>query len=201
MKTHFVLKDNILDKNFQYYLNGLEFIKRSNINLLRSDIKKVTAKFFAGGDLSKAKTMLDGEVNEISRNNLTVISGLGGAILTNYLFLFLFVIFNSKNLTSQFWEMLSAQNATMRLTFIFIYSIFACGLCISIWRRHEINYMVIFEMNYKNKVSEYQLWTAATVLFWGWTLAFTANCVSCFQGKERDYPSLILIGTMLLMIV
>jgi hypothetical protein len=69
----------------------LEFIKRSNINNFISDIKRITAKFFTNGDMSKAKTLLEGDINEISRSNLTIVSILGGALGITYLFLILYL--------------------------------------------------------------------------------------------------------------
>jgi Na+/H+ antiporter NhaA len=70
----------------------LEFIKRSNINNFIGDIKRITAKFFTNGDISKAKTLLEGDINEISRSNLTIVASLGGALAITYLFLILFVV-------------------------------------------------------------------------------------------------------------
>ena len=61
MKTHFELKDNIIDKTFNTL--DLEFEKRTNILNLTQDIKKIVGKFFTNGDLSKAKTLLEGEVS------------------------------------------------------------------------------------------------------------------------------------------
>jgi hypothetical protein len=69
----------------------------------------------------------------------------------------------------------------MRLTFLLIYIIFASGLCIYVFRRHEINYIHIFDMDYKKKVSEYHLWTAAMILFFLWTIAFTFNLVQIYS--------------------
>ena len=39
MKTHFELKDNVIDKNLELYHNNLEFIKRQNINNFILDLK------------------------------------------------------------------------------------------------------------------------------------------------------------------
>ena len=106
MKTHFDFKDNIIDKNLNLYQNNLEFIKRQNINNLISDIKRITAKFFTCGDQFKAKTLLEGEINDISRSNLTIVSFLGGAIAITYLFLILFFVYLSPNLNEEFWLMI-----------------------------------------------------------------------------------------------
>jgi hypothetical protein len=155
MKTHFQIKDNVFDKSIQNYTSSFEFIKRNNIQNFILDIKAITAKFFTNGDKYKAKTLLEGEVNEISRHNLTVVASLGGALTITYFFLILFMTTQSDSLSEGFWKMFKAQNSTMRFTFIIIYIIFASGWCISVFRKHEINYIHIFDMDYKKKVSEY----------------------------------------------
>ena len=76
----------------------------------------------------------------------------------------------------------------MRFTFLLIYIIFASGICIYVLRRHEINYIHIFDMDYKKKVSEYHLWTTAIILFFIWTMAFVFNCVQIYshQGDKAS---------------
>lgn len=136
--------------------------------------------FFTNGELSKAKTLLEGELNEISRSNLTIVASLGGALAMTYFFLLLFLFTKNESLSDTFWMMFKAQSSVMRFTFILIYSIFGCGICISVFRKHEINYIHIFDMDYKKKVNEFQLWVTSIILFFIWTIAFVVNCLQMY---------------------
>jgi hypothetical protein len=49
-------------------------------------------------------------------------------------------LFESK----EYWDSLAAATPVMRALFIVCYILFAVGLCISVFRKYEINYMHIF---------------------------------------------------------
>jgi hypothetical protein len=69
----------------------------------------------------------------------------------------------------------------MRFTFLLIYAIFACGLCVHVFRKNEINYIHIFELDYKKKLNEFQLWTTSIILFSIWTIAFIFNFLKIYS--------------------
>ena len=68
----------------------------------------MTSKFFTGGDLFKAKTLLEGEINDISRRNLVIVSSLSGALSIIYFFMLVFLASKSENLSEDFWKMFKA---------------------------------------------------------------------------------------------
>jgi hypothetical protein len=70
-----------MDKNLYQHYSKLEFVQRSNITNLIRDVKNVTADLLADGDKDKAKSMLEGDLNDMTRADLCVISFYGGGIM------------------------------------------------------------------------------------------------------------------------
>ena len=159
----------------------------------------MTADFFTDGDVKKAKILLEGKTNEIPRDSLKILSLLSGGILVFFWIIFLCLI-TTKSDDRSTWEKLQHQNPIMRVTFYLIYVVFAAGLCVHVFRVNEINYMHILELDYRKKVSQYQLWTSAGILMLLWTTAFTYDFLKVFffnLGDRNDWSCLVLLVVML----
>ena len=92
----------------------------------------------------------------------------------------------------------------MRVTFYLVYIVFAAGLCVHVFRVNEINYMHILELDYRKKVSQYQLWTSAAILMFIWTTAFTYDFLKVFffdLGDRNDWSCLVLVILMLVICI
>ena len=59
VKTHFDLKDNVIDKGILSYINNKQMIHRADLTNLLEDLKEFYAKFFTGGDIKKAILSLE----------------------------------------------------------------------------------------------------------------------------------------------
>jgi hypothetical protein len=105
MKSFFVLKDNIIDKNLTQFQRDLEIVKRTNIKGLMKDIKRMTADFFTGGDVSKAKILLEGKNNEMPRDKLQILSLLTGGIVVFFWIMFLCLVTTDTS-DKQIWKIL-----------------------------------------------------------------------------------------------
>lgn len=53
----------------------------------------------------------------------------------------------------------------LRLLFSMVFISYASALLIYFWQRHEINYIHLMEINYKNRLNYFQLWKVASILF------------------------------------
>lgn len=147
MKTHFAIKDNVLDKVLATMIEEKHFVKRQNVNKLTHEIKEVVASFYTNNDLKLAEKMLEGEVNQISRKDLCQIAFLSGSIIVFVMSLaFAMVLQKDKfeHKESFVWAAIEAQNTSMRLCFIVCYILFATGFCIQVFREFHINYLHIF---------------------------------------------------------
>lgn len=70
---------------------------------------------------------------------------------------------------------ISASNPAMRVTFFFSYLLIACGIVIRVFRTYQINYLHIFEFDFRVKLADYQLIQAGMILLFLWTFAFSLN--------------------------
>ena len=55
-----------------------------------------------------------------------------------------------------------------RLLFSVAYVPFAAGLLVKIWQAHDINYIHIMEVSYKDRMNPYQLWKIASMIAFCW---------------------------------
>lgn len=63
--------------------------------------------------------------------------------------------------------------ACLRLPFFFIYIVFACAFCITVYTHYGINYLYIFEFDPNYKMTPDQLLKVGTLLFFIWSACFT----------------------------
>ena len=59
VKTHFNLKDNVVDKGLLLYIQNKQMIHRENLHYLIHDIKLFYAEFFTEGNLKDAVKSLE----------------------------------------------------------------------------------------------------------------------------------------------
>ena len=62
------------------------------------------------------------------------------------------------NLSSTQLNEFYALESFYRVLFALTYMTFAAGLVIKIWKDHEINYIHIMEIDFKDRMSSFQLW-------------------------------------------
>ena len=78
------------------------------------------------------------------------------------------------------------MNPVFRLYFVMTYLPFAAGVCIMVWKRHDINYIHIMQIELHNTMSPYQLWKiAAIIAFTVSTIAFIV-AIRVFALTQND---------------
>ena len=101
---------------------------------------------------------------------------MGGGIVIFALFMLFFAYIEGEIFKQdRFWDSLKATSPVMRSTFIICYILFAVGLCISVYRKYEINYVSIFELDDRQRVGQYGIWRMAIILFFIWIMFFCFN--------------------------
>ena len=81
----------------------------------------------------------------MKNQDICILSFMGGGIVIFIIFMIFFIHLEEEIFeTDEFWTSLKATGPVMRSTFIICYILFAVGLCISVYRKYEINYMHIF---------------------------------------------------------
>lgn len=197
MKEYFEMKDNLIDKNVNMIKNQLHFIKRRNIQPFMQDLILVYATFFTGGNKTKAKEQLDQSQNTMSVPDLLNITFYSGAIfICAFILMFISLHQPEQFSNSNFWSFMKASNPILRFTFIIGYTLIATGFCIFVFRKYEINYLHIFELDYRQKVTEHQLCKYGMFMLFLWTIAFTLKFLSSFLytfEARKDMLCLLLL--------
>ena len=85
----------------------------------------------------------------MTQEEVAILSFLSGGII---IFVFIMIFFAVKvdpkiYESDEFWDSVAASNPIMRFLFILCYILFGVGLCIYVFRKNEINYMHIFELD------------------------------------------------------
>ena len=177
------------------------------------DIRSIYAKNFTQGNIAKAKKVLEGSGNQYTTQDLFLLSMFSGGIIAMVLLvLFFMIIENYLYSSSILWDGLAATNPVMRITFIISYILFATGIVIRVFRTHSINYLHIFELDYRHKITEFEFWVAGMTLLFIWTICFCLNILEISleakndlveedPPKHADWISLVLVVVFLFMCV
>lgn len=148
------MKDNIVNKNLQYHLfHDYKFTNTDLCLHFANDIKTVYAKQFCNNDFVKAKRLLEKNTYTMKQTDVAILSFmLGGIFIFVVFMLFLYVLEGEIFETALFWDSLKASTPIMRFTFMMCYVLIGVGIAISVYRRNEINYMHIFQLDEKHRV-------------------------------------------------
>jgi len=82
VKVHFELKDNVIDKNLQTYIDKMHFAHRKNLAFMIQDLKWFYADKFHSGSIDKAKSKLETFNKKMRRSDLAYIYFFGGMSCT-----------------------------------------------------------------------------------------------------------------------
>ena len=111
------------------------------------------------------------QYNEIRRKDSNLISFFGGGLLVmSSFFVFLCVC---PPASKPDWTMLFSSMDTYYFTLVLTYILFCTGLAVQIFRRFNVNYTFIFEIDQNYKLIHHQLYRVALMLFFIWFLCLT----------------------------
>jgi len=186
MKEHFKVKDNIIDKIIMKMLDEFQFVKRANIQPVSKDIKTVYAKLFHKDNIKAATKALEGETGGIDKFDLGILAFFSGGVIVLLVFLFLFCIYqNDGKFDEHVLSHIDALNPTMRITFLICYIILASGFVVRVFRKAQVNYLHIFEFDYRFKVQDLELAKAGIMLLFVWVFAYTLNIIEIVMEQDH----------------
>jgi hypothetical protein len=70
------------------------------------------------------------------------------------------------------YKIIFSSVPSLRMSFVFIYIIFGCGLCIQVFTKNDINYMYVFDLDPNYRMSHMTLYKVAAFFFAIWTTCF-----------------------------
>ena len=71
-----------------------------------------------------------------------------------------------------FWEAIESTNPVFRFGATIIFIMFCTGYCIEVFRKHDINYYIIFELSPNHRMEESQFYALGCTLLFLWMAAF-----------------------------
>lgn len=83
--------------------------------------------------------------------------------------IFLTVIVGQLDDTSYFIDEFYSLDSLFRLLFALSFLTFASGICIMVWKQHDINYIHLMQVEYKDRMNHFQLWKISTITFFIFT--------------------------------
>jgi hypothetical protein len=153
MKEHFELKDNVIDKNLTSFIKSKEFCKRKNLHFAIDDMFTFFAIHFTAGNKDKSKKLLEAHGSEIRQKDAVLISFFAGA--STVMIMFGTFLLGSKSSDGDYdYNIITSSLSIIRLTFVMIYVLFACGFCVQVFKAYGVNYLYIFEFDPHAKIME-----------------------------------------------
>ena len=151
VKNFFVLKDNTINKKLGSEINEMSFKMEEGtmtrqLQILSDDLLTFYADCFCKGNLRQAKTQLDAQYNEMRRKDSNLISFFGGGLVVLFSF-FVFLVACPSAEEDADWNEIYAGMDSYYFTAVICFILFSTGFAIQIFRRYNINYTFIFEVD------------------------------------------------------
>ena len=121
---------------------------------LSEDIVDVYSTLFTKGNKKKALKELDDHPTITLENAVVLAFFSGGSTVQIAMFMSIaFFILRRAEYVNYFIEELYSFDSLYRILFLLAYTTFASGLLITIWKRHEINYIHIMQIEFKDRMN------------------------------------------------
>ena len=202
VKNFFAIKDNTLTKRLQKEIETMSFKMEEGkmtreLQILSDDLLTFYADCFCKGNMRQARTQLDAQYNEMRRKDSNLISFFGGGLLVLFGF-FLFLCCASSSNKSDDWGMLFASMDIYYLTAVICFIMFSTGFAVQIFRRYNVNYTFIFEIDQNYKLIHHQLYRVALILAFIWFSCLTWQIAMIkltpqFRNASIEYFSIFLL--------
>ena len=152
VKNYFLIKDNTITKKLSEIIDEQNFKMEEGkmtreLRILSDDLLTFYADCFCKGNIRQAKSQLDMQYNEIRRKDSNLISFFGGGLLMLFSFFLFLVIAPQPSSTSSNWYELYSSIDIYYFTAVICFILFSTGFAVQIWRRHNVNYTFIFEVD------------------------------------------------------
>lgn len=148
MKEHFELKDNVLNNIVSADIEAMQFSKKKNLHFAIDDMLQFIATHFtSSGQKTEARKMLEIHNTEVRRSDALMISFFSACSLSMTMIGLFFLWSPPSDQTHNELYYLFNSTSVLRVTFFFIYLIFATGFCIQVFLAYGVNYLYIFELD------------------------------------------------------
>lgn len=206
-KNFFSIKDNTIKGKLSSVINDMSFKMEEGkmtkeLQILSDDLLTFYADCFCKGNRNQAKTQLDAQYNEIRRKDSNLISFFGGgcAILLSF-FLFFCIC---PPVDNPDWDEIFAGIDTYYFTAVICFILFSTGFAVQIFRRYNINYTFIFEIDQNYRLIHHQLYRIALIFSFVWLMCLTwqvamVKLSSEFNDSHTQYFTIILLVAFLAM--
>lgn len=129
MKEHFVMKDNVINKDIARYIREREFSRRLKLKHVRDDLFTFFTECFTDSNRNKSKRILEHLNTEMRRKDAMYISFFAGMSVTMIIVALFFLFTPPSDAHEDFDELYNALPA-IRLSFVCVYVLFATGFVI-----------------------------------------------------------------------
>lgn len=202
VKNFFLIKDNTITNKLSGIINECSFKMQEGkmtheLQILSDDLLTFYADCFCKGNTRQARTQLDAQYNDMRRKDSNTISFFGGGLLVMGSF-FIFLCVCSTAGYAADWNELYAGIDTYYFTSVICFILFSTGFAVQIFRRHNINYTFIFEVDQNYKLIHHQLYRIALIFtfFWFSCLTWQVAMIKLapeFHDSHIQYFSIILM--------
>mmetsp|Transcript_26286 Transcript_26286/g.35091 ORF Transcript_26286/g.35091 Transcript_26286/m.35091 type:complete len:153 (+) Transcript_26286:1157-1615(+) len=130
------------------------------------------------------------------RKDSNLISFFGGGLIV--LFSFFIFLTVCPEATGSDWNEIYAGMDTYYFTAVICFILYSCGFAVQIFRRYNINYTFIFEVDQHYKLIHHQLYRVALIFTFVWFLCLTWQVAMVklapeFNDSHVQYFSIILL--------
>lgn len=152
-----MLKDNTINKKVLQVISEQTFKMEEGkmtkeLNILSDDLLHFYANCFCKGSHKQARMQLDAQYNDIRRKDSNLISFFGGGLLVLAAFFIFLCVCPSATPGEDNWSEIYAGVDTYYFTAVICFILFGTGFAVQIFRRYNINYTFIFEVDQHYKL-------------------------------------------------
>ncbi len=171
-------------------IHQLHFSQQPAIGQLQMQLRKDFANNFTRGDMAQAKKRLTLNSGQMRPKDKVIIASLKGGIFTLLGVAIFITLLEPDLFILNRWAEAKSVNTFSRFLFAIAFLLHLSGHNIKVFRRHEINYMHIFELSYDYRVQDDQLFKIAYFFYFFWAvftvLSYIEGNVDAIEQKASD---------------
>jgi hypothetical protein len=208
VKNFFLIKDNTLNKRLTQIIEQKQFKRLANhkssrdIKILCDSIITFYGDIFTNSNRLKAKQKLNAQNNKIRTKDAGIMFFLAGAIAVALLFWVFFLVYPEQSHRVNPWDLLLSGEDTYIFTWVIVFILLSCSVCIQVFRAYNVNYSFIFEIDPKHKIIHHQMYRVTMLFFFIWLMCFvwqTAKIkLSLFDNTYATFTLILLLSFILL---
>jgi hypothetical protein len=178
VKNFFLIKDNTLNKRLTQIIEQKQFKRLANhkssrdIKILCDSIITFYGDIFTNSNRLKAKQKLNAQNNKIRTKDAGIMFFLAGAIAVALLFWVFFLVYPEQSHRVNPWDLLLSGEDTYIFTWVIVFILLSCSVCIQVFRAYNVNYSFIFEIDPKHKIIHHQMYRVTMLFFFIWLMCF-----------------------------